>query len=263
MAEANQNPAGNPGAPGSAGSSGTQRKIAGKFDTLEEAVEKGYAGLEKANHETREEISAIKQLLEQMATAPIGSRGRDDGYDQGYTRGREAPQDDDIDPAEFLSSPGKVLKRREEIRDKRMMENMAKYNQALISNATTVLQFQMKNPDLDEHEELVESFLRKTNQRDPLSKRLREAGKATREYLGKLKGNGSGGGDAGRSPEDDEFVEGPSGNASGRQNRGEGEGEAGKGGGGNQAPSPDDELASEIQERRQWKSSRFQAKASR
>jgi hypothetical protein len=228
------------------------KKIAGKFDSLEDAVEKGYVGLEKAFHETREEIGALKQLLERAMT-PVGSPGAGNYSYDPYRRGRSS--DDlselEIDPTELITDPKKVFKAQEEKFRKQLeaeRAQLATVSANMVANAAAVLKFQMQNPDLEEHEHLVESFMRQTNPQEPLSKRLQQAGKLTRQYLAKLKGEeGEWRGPGGREPSPEEYVEGV-----GRSGRTERTSEESA-----ESPSPDDELAAEIASRRQWKAKRF------
>lgn len=255
----------NSGAAGDKGGQGN-RKIAGKFDSLEEAVEKGYTGLETAYHETREEIGAIKQLLERAMT-PIGSRGgRDDDYgnDENYRRGRQQrdrdDRDDDFDEAEFIASPKKILRRREEQLSRNLEDRVTRRNASMINNAAQVLRFQMQNPDLDEHENIVEGFYRKTDPNKSTYDRLKEAGKQTRQYIAKFKTGDDGDSGAGRSPEGDEYVEGAARGANDRAANRKGDAEdntssnAAKG-----VFNADDQLSQDIAEQRAWKSKRFAA----
>jgi hypothetical protein len=267
MAEGNNPTTSGSGGAGDDSSSGHKRKIAGKYDSIEEAVEKGILGMENAFHSTREEVGAIKQLLERTMQ-PIGSRGQEADYnDDSYGRGRRARDDeDDFDETEFIASPKKIIKQREARLAKHLEQRLANQNRALINNTAQVLRWQMQNQDLDEHESLVEGFYKKTDPNKTVFERLKDAGKQTRTYLKKLKGDNEdddAGRSAGRNPNSDEFVEGS----------------AGAGRGGNRQKSNDDdansndnspgsiygdaELASEIEERRRFKSSRFQAKSSK
>lgn len=250
MAQADGKPPVTSGAPDAGGDKGGgQRKIAGKFNSVEEAIESIASSQEKNYHETREDISTIKQLLERAMT-PIGERG---GYeDQGYQRGRNDEGEDDLNPTEFLSTPGKVLKRREDRMIKQITENQARQTAAMINNAATVLRFQTLHPDLDDHEVLVQGFLKETNPNDPLMKRLKEAGKRTRDYIAKMKkeDNGNEGeGEAGRKPDKEEYVE---------ESAGARQGESGPVGGETEDES-DDSLAAYVAERKTQKSSRFAA----
>ena len=262
-------------APITSGSSGAgegkggdqKRKIAGKYDTVEDAIESLVKGSETSYHQVREEIGAVKQLLERVMM-PIGT-GNNQGqygqsnqssqYDDPYRRGRSArddQDDDDFDPTEFLTRPGKILRQREERLTERMVGEISRRNAGMIANAATVLRFQQKNPDLDEYEDLVQGFLQNsTDSREPLDRRLKAAAKLTRERIANLKKSSRDEGDderdAGRSPGSDEFVEGAS-DRSGRGSRSN-EDEAGKTG------TPDDELSDEVMQRKQWKSKRFAA----
>jgi hypothetical protein len=257
MADAGNNPT-NPGGSGSGDGSGApRRKLAGKYDSVEEAIDKGLFGLEQGFHETREQLGAIKTLLERGMT-PIG-RGREDhGYnddDQGYNRGRRPREEDgyDFDEAEFLTSPKRILRER----DKRMIDRakaeIINTNKRMISDSAAVLRFQMKNPDLDEHEHIVEGFYKRTDPNKNVYERLVDAGKETRKYLAKFKGDNDEGRGAGRTPDNDEYVEGAGRGADRTGQRGEGEGAAGAGG----VFNPDDQLAQEIADQKAWKARRF------
>lgn len=236
--------------------SGGQRKIAGKYNSTEEAIEAMDRAHTQNLHETREELGVIKELIERSMTTPIG-RGNDQGDsgDQGYRRNSQQQHEDEFDVAEFLTDPRKVLNRRDQkIRDE-MEERHSRRTAAMIANASAVLRFQSRHSDLDEHEALVQSFLGKTDARKPIGQRLEDAAKETYKYLAKLRGkggdDGSGNEGPGRTPNNEEFVEDAANNGAGRPNSNPG--------GDNQTPSADDDLSSEIQERRQFKSARFAA----
>lgn len=257
------------GAPGAGANDqgGGQRKIAGKYNSTDDAIVAIETAQTKNYHETREELGAIRELLERSLTTPIGrqsnrdndgNRGNYDDNDQGYRRGRDNNQQDDFDPTEFLTDPSRVLNRRDAKLRQDMEQRQHRQTAAMIANASAVLRFQMKNADLDEHEGLVQSFLGRTDERLSISRRLDEAAKETRKYLAKLKGKGDDGkggdeGGAGRDPDNDEFVEGTAGGGQGRPQGNQG------GGANDKVASADDELTAEIQERRKFKSSRFAA----
>lgn len=241
------------------------RKIGGKYNSVEDAVEELIKSRDEAFHETRQELGAMKQLLERALT-PIGSRGSNNGYDRDddYNRGRSNRNDDpedEIDAGEFLSTPGKILKRREAKLIAAMERRHTEITAAAVNNAAAVIRFQQKNPDLDDHEDLVQSFLQKTNRNDPLNKRLTEAGKATKAYLKKLRGTANDEddeeGDAGRAPNSDEYVGGPAGGRDGnrRQGKGNDDGDEGEG----KELTGDEDMAAYLQERRQFRTARFQA----
>lgn len=265
MAQAGNNPgtSGDPGAGNNEG--GTQRKIAGKYNTVEEYIEATEKNRETQFHETRQEIGAVKQLLERLMV-PLGDSGNGNGNgnyngDQGYNRGGGAPADDDIDPAEFLSNPRKVLAARDARLQKKFSEEHARTTANMVNNATAVLRFQMKNPDLDEHENLVSSYLKDTDPRDSITKRLTEAGKKTRIYLSKLRGKGDNndeGRDTGRNPDNDEFVEGAARGDQGNSRQQQNDDEKARQ---SATTMSDDDLAAEIAEQRKWKSQRFRAPA--
>ena len=244
----------NPGTSSSSDAGGTKseerrRKIGGKYDSVEDAVEELIKTRDSAFHETREELGAIKQLLERAMT-PIGRN--DYNGDQGYRRGSRDDDEDQVDAAEFLATPQKVLRRREEKLRQQLEQTNQRAMSTMIGNAAIVLRFQMKNPDLDEHEDLVQSFLGKTNPNDNLAKRLAAAGKATRTYLARIKGSSEDDNeeeDAGRNPDTEEFVEGTAKPGQGSKARSKSD---------EDEPTPDNELGDYISERKAFKSSRFQ-----
>ena len=182
--------------------------IAGKFKTMEEAVEQGYMGLERKVTENNEKLSAVLKVLETAMAAPdparantvdVGQSGSDDNSSQ-YGRGTDFK----VDPAEFLANPGKVIKQVEDRAYGRAMKSTAE----LVANAMVVSEFRGRNSDLKPHEKLVGSFMADTDGRKPLNERLEEAAKLTRTYLGKLKAEWTG--DA-RHASGNEVVEEPGG----------------------------------------------------
>lgn len=198
MADANPAENANPAAPATEGG---KKKIAGKFDTIEQAVEEGYVGLEKQFHTVNENVSKLTRLMEQALTAPapIGSRGRDD---DGYRRG--PAEDDDIDPAKFLVNPREFLDKR----DAKLAKTIVTHVVDLVGNMNAVNQFKADNPDLAKHEKVVQAFMADTDKSKPTSERLSDAGKAAREYLKSLKVDLNAD-RRNRAPNGDEYVEGP------------------------------------------------------
>ena|SRR3990167_2085355 len=196
--------------------SGTEgkRKIAGKFDSLEEAVEQGYVGLEKKVTENNEKLGQVMKLLEdalsapdpaRAAAVPVGTAGGDETRDL-YSRG----EDFKIDPAQFLADPSKVIRQVEDRAYGRAMRSTAD----LVANAMVVQEFRGRNQDLIPHEALVASFMQRTDPNKSLSERLENAAKETRTYLGKLKAEWTGNA---RTPSDTEYVESPGGERPARQ----------------------------------------------
>ena len=130
------------------------------------------------------------------------------------------------------------------------MERVERSNRVLMNGYMLITEFKSNNPDLVEHEPLMAHFMGITDSRDPIPKRLKEAAKKTREYIASLRGGGEGDdkSNAGRTPNSDEFVEGPGGGSSPsgevRSKGKEGEGE-------------DETLAAYIAGRRKARSSHF------
>ena len=85
---------------------------------MEEAVENGIFGMEKAFHATREDLAKVTRILEATLTqgnvdprggyAPVGTGGRP-GYGNDYGRGQQDP--DYIDPAQFIVNPNETFQR--------------------------------------------------------------------------------------------------------------------------------------------------------
>ncbi|HEY7416109.1 MAG TPA: hypothetical protein VH593_13025 [Ktedonobacteraceae bacterium] len=226
MAVANQNPGTTPATePQAGGSNPTEgggvtpppkRLIAGKYETLEDAVENGIFGLENAYHKTREDIAKLTRVVElavgggnnpppidpRGGYAPVGTAGRGSYGDQ-YGRGQ--PQPDDVDPTKFLVNPGEVLRER----DARLLQRVAGVVENVVGNAMVVAEFKRQNPDLAPHERIVSAFMRETDQTKPYADRLSDAAKMTKEYLVALRA--AGGGNQNPSPTGGNYVESPRG----------------------------------------------------
>lgn len=184
MAQANNTGTPDAGQPQSdAGNNTNQpKKYAGKYNSLEEAVELGYGGLEKGFHELKQEFSNMTRLLE-AAVAPqdpvpqVGpSNYSQPGYDP-YGRGTPpAAQNYTVD---FLTNPAAHL----EARENAMLSKVAGIVQSTVTNAMAVADFKLRNADLVKHEPLVRTFMAQTDARKPIAERLEEAGKAARQYI--------------------------------------------------------------------------------
>ena len=186
------------------GTEGGKKKIAGKFDTIEQVVEEGYVGLEKGFHSLSETVSKLTKVMEAALSAPtpIGSPG--DNRDP-YGRDQRKVADDDIDPAKFLINPGEVLRARDEKLAKTIISSVVD----LVGNMNAVNQFKADNQDLAKHERIVQAFMNDTDKRLSTAERLSAAGKAAREYLKGLKVDLNAGNPT-RAPTGDDYVENPS-----------------------------------------------------
>jgi hypothetical protein len=224
-------PIGSDGSGGAPNSTG-KRLIAGKYETMEDAVEQGIFGMEKAFHATREDLAKVTRILEATLTqgnvdprggyAPVGTGGRP-GYGSDYGRGQQDP--DYIDPAQFIVNPNETFQRRE----RRMLERVAGVVQNVVGNAMTVQEFKRQNPDLIEHERLVSAFMNETDPTKDYGARLRDAAMLTKQYLAKVQGNTN------PAPGGANFVEGPRG--------------AGPGAGGGPSPGAGYQPAQDEEER--------------
>ena len=187
---------------------GAKKKIAGKWDTIEQAVEEGYVGLERAFHAQSEELSSIKRLLEEVvAQGPAANPGAPAiDIDQGsgkvsdpYGRGG------DIDTTEYLVNPQKVLDEREAKFEKRIVKVVGD----TVNGAMAVSDFKAQNPDLAKHERVMRTFMGETDPRKSIPDRLKDAAKMSRVWLAKVKAEGQDPG--GKAPTGDGYVEGPRG----------------------------------------------------
>lgn len=175
--------------PGAADGGGTgpagKKLIAGKYATLEEAVEQGYKGLEEGFHATRQEVAEVKETLQQMLgvlenTIQAGDPNRAaavDGRGAGNAGGRYTA-------ADFISDPEKILAER----DDKLYNKFASLLTDTMSNMLDAQDYKSSNADLAGHERLVRSFLDESDSKKPLKDRLAEAGKKAREYIGQLRG---------------------------------------------------------------------------
>lgn len=218
-------PAGQGGSSSGSGDSGAggnqpggKRLIAGKYETIEDAVEQGIFGMEKAFHQTREDLARVTRVLEAAVGgrnpnpnppvdprggyAPVGTRGTGGG---GYDYGRGQPNPDDIDPASFITNPGAVLRQR----DEQMLRKVAGVVENVVANAMVVESFKRTHPDLVPHERVVRAFMNETDQTKSYSDRLEDAARMTREYLTNVRA--ANGGNANPAPGGANYVEGPRG----------------------------------------------------
>jgi len=217
MAESN-----NPGTPQAAvpqandggtvpvGNNPPSRKIAGKYDSVEEAVEHGILGMEQAFHATREDVARLTRIMEQaMATpmnnqgghVPVGQPNRGSSYGDAYGRGA----DNSIDTTEWLTNPQRILEQREQQLTQRIIQGV----EQVVGNAMVVNEFKRANPDLVPHEKVVSAFMRETDPSKNYANRLADAAQLTRNYLMNVRA--ANGGNANQPPNSGDYVEQPRG----------------------------------------------------
>jgi hypothetical protein len=185
------------------GKEGGKKKIAGKWDTVEQAVEEGIGGLEKGFHSMSENVSKLTKLVEATLTQPIGREGvRSDPYQR---EGRQIV-DDEVDPAKFIMNPGEFLRKR----DEKLATTIVNQVVDLLGNVTAVNDFKSSNPHLVKHERVVQAFMKDQDPRLPIRDRLNAAGKAAEAYLTSLKVDLNAG-NPNPSPQGGDYVEAPSG----------------------------------------------------
>ena len=169
------------GQPGNdAGMQNPPKKYAGKYNSLEEAVELGYGGLEKGFNELNEKFGNMTRLLE-AAVAPqdpvptVGAPSNYNAYSDPYNR-NTPPQNYTVD---FLTNPAAHL----EARENAMLQKVAGIVSNTVTNAMAVADFKLRNPDLVKHEPLIRTFMGQTDARKPVAERLEDAAKAARQYI--------------------------------------------------------------------------------
>lgn len=192
MAQANnpQTPVG--GQPGSdtTNQNNQPKKYAGKYDSLEEAVEKGYGGLEKGFNDLNEKFANMTRLLEAavapqepvptVGAAAYGQPYAPQNYVDPYGRNPQAPVPGGNNAAvDFLMNPQAHL----EARENALLQKVGTIVSQTVANMTAVNDFKARNPDMVKHEALVRTFMARTDTRKPLNERLEDAAKATREYI--------------------------------------------------------------------------------
>lgn len=218
----------NPNQSNDGSGSGDGKLIAGKWKTVEEAVEKGYGGLEQGFHQLSEQVGGLVRILE-AAMDPSSQQGGGGGYTpvgqgggggqgwqpgggQDYGRGQQQNDPDYVNPADFVVNPGQHLRQRDERLLNRVQNIVATTVTNVVANASVVNDFKARNPDLLPHELTVQGFMRNLDPRIPLAKRLDMAAKQTRDYIGSIKGSG-GGPNPNPAPNASQYVEGPRGPA--------------------------------------------------
>ena len=194
--------------------------IAGKYKSVDEAI----VASEQGFHKVSEQLAGLTRVLE-GALAPqaqppgnYGYQGVPIGYQPqgGYGAANDpygrAPQVDQIDPAAFITNPGKVLQERDERLATRIIGQVADTVRDTVTNALAVADFKINHPEMKKHEMIVQSYLAHTDQRKPMRQRLEDAATLTSNYL---KANGMVGGgsnDGSQPPSGSAVVEAPNGN---------------------------------------------------
>ena len=199
--------------------------IAGKYKSVDDAI----VASEQGFHKVSEQLAGLTRVLEGALAAPTatqvvpqyGYSGVPIGYQPqgGYGTPMDpygrAPQVDQIDPAAFITNPGRFLQERDEKLANRIIGQVADTVRDTVSNALAVADFKISHPEMKKHEMIVQSFLGQTDARKSMRQRLEDAAQATSNYL-KANGlsgnaNGNGSGNDSQAPNGGSYVEPPSG----------------------------------------------------
>jgi hypothetical protein len=196
MAEPENTPNPNPQGGGSEG--GKQKLLAGKYKTVED-LEDGYKNLEKGFHETRQEISQLREIVE--------TRLPQQDYGQGGEYGRQVA-DAPVQPqaaqvlTQFYSDPVGTLRAVKDTTKQEILQEQQRER----AMAQRVSAWAERNPDVTQYQELMEYWVARTDGRLAPEKRLDEAAKKVRERLVELRGKPR---EANPNPGD--YTPGPSG----------------------------------------------------
>lgn len=199
-------PQSNDGSTVPVGNNPPSKKIAGKYDTIEEAVEHGILGMEQAFHGTREDVARLTRIMEQALApnaghVPVGQPNRGSSYGDAYNRGAE----NSIDTTEWLTNPQRILEQREQQLTARIINGV----EQVVGNAMVVAEFKRVNPDLVQHEKVVSAFMRETDPSKNYQQRLADAAQLTRNYLVNVRA--ANGGNTNQPPNSGDYVESPRG----------------------------------------------------
>lgn len=184
MAQVNNTQIPQAGAPGTeAGTNNPPKKYAGKYDSLEDAVEKGYVGLESQVSGLSEKVANLTRLLEVAVQAPeapvptVGANMNYNAYSDPY--GRTTPPPSNNPAVDFIMNPQAHL----DARENALLQKVGTIVSNTVTNAMAVADFKLRNPDLVKHEPLVRTFMAQTDNRKPVAERLEDAAKAARAYI--------------------------------------------------------------------------------
>ena len=205
-AETDQNPH-----PQGGQAEGGEKLIAGKFKTVEEAVTKGYGGLEKAFHETRQEVSRLADLMETRFAA------QDQSYGQ---TGRESfgnPQDQQQNAGtqiltRFYQDPEGVFRAVKEQAKQEIYQETNRAQETEARNRAVLAEWTAKNPDISPYPDLLAFYVGQTDARLKPETRLEQAAIHVRKRVTELRGKPQGSG-----PEPGDHPEGPSGGGENQQ----------------------------------------------
>ena len=165
--------------------SGAPRKLAGKFESVEE-LEKSYAELEKARTQDRMEFSTVREELGQVKSAL-----EQFAYGQSQREAFRPMQDPDPQArsqavlTRFYADPEGTLREVEERAYTRLRQEQA-INQDRVA---VIQQWTNDNPDLAQYPELVKYYVEQTDGRLNPRTRLDQAAPKVRARILELKGH--------------------------------------------------------------------------
>lgn len=192
-----------PKSQGAADGGDKTKLYAGKYKTPEE-MEAAYKELERGYHETRQEVSQLRQTIE--TRIPEGGYGQGGQYVPAGVRPEADPNVASQVLTRFYTDPIGVLK---EVKDTAAQEAEARISkrqadaEALKSRVSA---WAAKNPDVAQYSDLLDFHVRQTDGRLAPETRLDQAAKVVRQRLVELRGKPGEG-----NPNPDEYIPGPSG----------------------------------------------------
>lgn len=206
----------NPNPQGSGNAGGEDRKLyAGKFTSLEEAVEKGYGGLEKGFHETRQELKELKDLIAARLPERSESGDGDSSYGQSDRSSYGVPSEADANVKvlqAFYQNPIQVLQEVANTTEQRVMEKLTKANSTRQQTAGAVEAWRANNKDIAAYGDLMQHYVGQTDPKLPIASRLDKAAEQVRKRVLELRQGRSSSG-----PGNEDHREAPSGDGGERQ----------------------------------------------
>lgn len=154
-----------------------------KFKTPEER-DKAYLELESFSREQARRLADLEKKLETIETVP--TQPQPDPYGRSFTDLYPSRQQLDQRETELasrlLTKPTEVLREHAEMVRKQTMQEVSQQ----LAAQQAIHSFQVSNPDLAKHEEIVAMFVRRQPENLSPTERLRRAAPEARKYIAEL-----------------------------------------------------------------------------
>lgn len=200
-----------------------------KFKTPEDR-DRAYLELEKLSYSQTQRLADMEKKIADLEVAATRTPEQDNrSFTDMYPSRQQADQRETELASRILTKPSDVFREREEAIRKNVMAEV----QMAMATQAAVSRWQMENPHLAKHEELITAFVGKQPGNLPPYERLKRAGEEASKYIaGLTKGNNN----AGAKMDSAAYVESPSSGSDGQTVT-------------PQVPSEEDDLTEMIRER--------------